>query len=92
MMVEDIKVEICVCTECVMRGAMDLVESVESLKKLKRYFGFEGNINVEMSKCLGHKEDGHHSLVAAINGKVMENADSESVMEKVIGMIKKDVK
>ncbi|WP_206459530.1 hypothetical protein [Anaerovorax sp. IOR16] len=91
-MVNDIKVEVCVCTECVMRGAMDLVESVESLKKLKRYLGFEGNINVETNKCLGNKKDGHHSLVAAINGKIMENADSETVMEKVISMIKKDVK
>lgn len=89
-MAKDIKVEICVCAECVMHGAMELAESVESLKKLKNQFGFAGNIQVETIKCIGDKKHGGKSLVASINGEVLENADSETVMEKVISMIKKD--
>lgn len=91
-MIEDIKVEVCVCTECVMQGAMGLVESVESLKKLKGQLGFDGTIQVEMKKCLGNKKHGERSLLASINGEIIENADSETVMEKVISMMKKDVK
>lgn len=91
-MAKDIKVDICVCTSCVMQGAMDLVESVESLKKLKGQLDFDGNIQVEMNKCIGDKNHGEKSLVASINGKILERADSETVMEKVINIIKKDGK
>ena len=32
---EDLKVAVCVCTECVMKGAMDIIESIESLNDVK---------------------------------------------------------
>lgn len=32
---KSIRVVVCVCTQCIMNGAMDIIESVESLKKLK---------------------------------------------------------
>lgn len=91
-MVKDIQVEICVCTECVMQGAMELVESVESLKKLKGELKFDGNIHVTMNKCIGEKKHGDKCLLASVNGEVIECADSETVMEKVISIIKKDGK
>ena len=31
-------VEVCVCTQCVLNGAMHIIESIEGLKKLKRSF------------------------------------------------------
>lgn len=89
-MAKDIKVEICVCTECVMQGAMDLMESVESLKKLKSELKFDGNILVSMNKCIGEKKHGEKCLLASVNGEVIEQANSETVMEKVISIIKKD--
>ena len=30
-----ITVEVCACTQCVLNGAMHIIESIESLKKLK---------------------------------------------------------
>ena len=59
---EKIIVEICICTECVMHGAMDLMESVENLTEI---FQHEDNdfeqreIEIITNKCIGEPKHSH---------------------------------
>ena len=51
-----IKVDVCVCTECVMNGAMDIMQAIEDMKNLNQEE--ENNyadVKVEINpvKCLG---------------------------------------
>ena len=82
-------VEICVCTKCVMHGAMDIIESVEGLKKLKTQLRLGSQIEIE-TKNLCKGEDVYP--LVCINGERMERASSETVMAKVISLTSKDVK
>lgn len=84
-------VEVCVCTECVMKGAMEIIESIESLKKLKVQLRFNTQIQIAMNKCLGDTKHGAQSPLVKINGDIMERANSETVMAKIISMAQKDV-
>ncbi|WP_312642838.1 NAD(P)H-dependent oxidoreductase subunit E [Hydrogenoanaerobacterium sp.] len=85
-------VEVCVCNECVMKGAMDIIESIESLKKLKVQLRFNTQIQIEMNKCLGETKHGLQSPLIKVNGELIEKADSETVMAKVIGLASQDIK
>lgn len=85
-------VEVCVCTECVMKGAMDIVESIESLKKLKVQLRFNTQIQIEMRKCLGEAKHGMDSPLVRINGDLLQKASSETVMAKIIGLASQDIK
>ncbi|WP_165445423.1 NAD(P)H-dependent oxidoreductase subunit E [Bacilliculturomica massiliensis] len=85
---KELKVEICVCTECVMKGAMELAESVESLKKVKKHLDYEGEIYIDMEKCLGESKHGEDSPLIAVDGELIKNADSETVMEKIVEKMK----
>lgn len=78
-------VEVCVCTECVMKGAMEIIESIESLKKLKVQLRLNTQIEIEMSKCLGEAKHGASSPLVRIGGDLLERADSETVMARIIG-------
>lgn len=85
---KELKVEICVCTECVMKGAMELADSVESLKKVKKHLEYEGEIFIQMDKCLGQAKHGQESPLIAVDGELLRNADSETVMEKIVEKMK----
>lgn len=85
-------VEVCVCTECVMKGAMDIIESIESLKKLKVQLRMNTQIQVEMSKCLGEARHGEHSPRVRIGGEMMEHADSETAMARIINLASQNVR
>ena len=87
-----LNVEVCVCTECVMKGAMDLIESIESLKKLKVQLRFNTQIQIEMNKCLGEAKHGLQSPLVKINDELVEKADSETVMAKIIALASQDIK
>ncbi len=79
-----LEVKVCVCTQCVMNGAMDIVESVESLQKLKAQLRFNAAIKVTADECLCHKEEGDCSPLVIVNGERIEKATSEMVMSKII--------
>lgn len=81
-------VEVCVCTECIMNGSMDIIESIESLRKLRSEIKFNTQINIETSKCIGEAKHGDKSPVVSINGKIFENATSENVMSYIISLRK----
>ena len=86
-----LEVKVCMCTHCIMNGAMDIVESVESLQKLKTQlrFGASIKVNAGESLCEG-AEKGTVSPLVYLNDERVERATSEMVMSKIIAMISKE--
>lgn len=80
------------CTECLMNGAMEIIESVESLGQLRSQLRLKAQIQIETAKCLGEPKHGEKSPLVAINGKLFEKASSETVMSHIISLSSKDVK
>ncbi len=79
-----VKVKVCVCTECVMNGAMDIIESIEGLKKLKVQLRLNSQFQVETDNCLtGEKHHGRSPLVM-VEGELLEKCTSETVMSKIL--------
>lgn len=87
---KSIEVKVCVCTHCVMNGAMEIVESIESLQKLKSQLRFHTNVKISAAESLCQK-DGHGSAspLVIINNEVIERATSEMIAAKIISMISK---
>ena len=85
-------VEVCVCTECMLNGSMDIIESIESLGKLKSQLKLNTQIQVETSKCIGEAKHGNKSPVVSVNGKIFEKATSENIMSYIISLNSKGVK
>ncbi|MDD2955195.1 MAG: hypothetical protein PHD67_02640 [Oscillospiraceae bacterium] len=84
-----LSVEICVCTKCVMNGAMDIIEAVEGLKKLKTQLRLNSQVDiVTRSFCSGADV----CPLVCVNGERMEHSNSETVMAKIISLTSKDVK
>ena len=83
-------VKVCVCTQCVMNGAMEIVESIESLQELKNQLRFDTAIEVSASECLCDHEKGDFSPLVIINGERMEKATCEMVMSRILAMSAKE--
>ena len=79
-----LNVEICACNRCIMMGAMDIRENVESLKKLKTQLRLNTQVDLVMSRRICKNLGEEISPVVSINGEVMTNATPESVMEQII--------
>lgn len=90
-----LNIEICVCTECIMNGAMDIMESIERLKEmsgeLKEQYNTDIEINITPIKCLGDGRHGNFSPKVSINGKIFESTNSQSIMAEIIASMKKEV-
>lgn len=82
-----IEVKVCVCSECIMNGAMDIVESVESLQSLKAQLRLKSKILVSANEVLCPKGDKECSPKVIINGEVFDHTNSETVAEKIVSMI-----
>lgn len=81
-----ITVEVCVCTQCVLNGAMHIIESIESLKKLKVQLRMNSQINIVPAPSLVEGKHSDISPIVRINGEILEKADSETVMAKIISL------
>lgn len=79
-------VKVCVCTQCVMSGAMDIVESIESLQKLKTQLRFNSAINIIADKRICEKDSVDISPLVVINDEKVEKATSETVTAKIISL------
>ena len=84
-----ITVEVCAGTQCVMMGAMDIVASIQSLSSLKQQLRMERKIDIVTSKCFGLCKQGKCGPFVRIDGELIENADSESVMSQIISIVNK---
>lgn len=86
-------VKICVCNECVMNGALDIMESLEKMdevaEEIKESFGVEIKLNLISHKCIGECKHGNLSPRVSLEGKTIDNADSQTVMEEIIASMSK---
>ena len=84
-----IVVEVCCCTHCVMTGAMDIIDSIESLKKLRNQLRINANVDIvtdkKLEECTGQRKC---CPCVKINNEALYNANSETVMAKVMAMSK----
>ena len=87
--VKKIKVEVCSGTQCVMMGAMDIVASIQSLSSLKQQLRLDRKIHIVTSKCFGLCKEGKCGPFVRVDGELIENADSESVMSHIISIVNK---
>jgi NADH:ubiquinone oxidoreductase subunit E len=84
-----ITVEVCACNRCIMMGAMDIMESVESLKKLKTQLRLNTQVELIMDKKICGDLGDEVSPVVSINGEMMTRATPQSVMEQIIKIQRK---
>ncbi len=85
-----LEVKVCVCTHCVMNGAMDIVESIEGLQKLKNQLRFNTAVKIIANECICDKtEHGECSPIVSVKGECIANATSETVTAKIISIITK---
>lgn len=82
-----ITVEVCSGTQCVMMGAMDIVASIQSLSSLKQQIRLDRKIEIVTTKCFGLCKQGKCGPFVRIDGHLLENADSESVMSNIISIV-----
>lgn len=84
-----LEVKVCACTQCIMNGAMDIVESIESLQKLKNQMRFNTSVKVIANECLCDKSAAEdQSIVVEINGERYEKATPEGIASKIISIIR----
>lgn len=90
-----IKVEVCVCTGCVMNGAIDIIESIESLQDLRQQLApdsdevFPAEVELETNKCLGSCSHPEMFPYVVINGQPYPKASSESIMSEIVSIFQK---
>ena len=82
-----LEVKVCMCAQCVMNGAMDIVEAVESLKQLKSQLRLGASIRVSADECLCDRDQADVSPLVLVNGERLEKATSEQVMSRVISLV-----
>lgn len=77
-------VEVCACNRCIMMGAMDIIDNVESLKKLKTQLRLNTQVEIIMERRICKDLGDDVSPVVLINGEIMLRATPQSVMEQII--------
>lgn len=74
-------VRVCVCPGCVMAGAIDIISSVKSLKKIETP---SSSVQLSTVTCQRAGEHDLNSPVVYINNEMMENATTQTVMAKIL--------
>lgn len=83
---KNITVELCVCPKCVMHGAMDLLENINSIKKMKSLRN-KYSMKITTAPCLdGCQHDGNRPVVS-LNGEILENEKENEVMSRILNVI-----
>ena len=76
-------VEVCAGTHCSMMGSMDIVSAIESLVELKES-GIDCDVDIQMTPCLGVCQRGALSPVVRIDGVLLLQADTETIMSHLL--------
>ena len=84
-------VEVCVCAQCVMNGAMDIIEAIEGLQELKTQLRFNSQVCVVSSSKLGEPDHTADGPYVKVNGIAVERPNSETVMSKVISELREHI-
>lgn len=70
-----------------MNGAMDIMEAIESLKKLKVQLRMNASVNIVPCACIGEEHHGSKSPIVVVNNETIENATAETVMSKILAQL-----
>lgn len=81
-----VNLEVCVCTECVMMGAMEIIDAIESLKSLETDLYKDLDIEVKTASSVCAPKKPHASPVVKINGERYEKSNSATIMAKISEM------
>ncbi len=78
-----VTVKVCVCSNCVMAGSIDIISSIESLKKIK---GKTDGVSIKIEPFSCPQEENHAATapVVIIDGERLENAITQTVMAKIL--------
>lgn len=82
-----IKVDVCAGTHCTMMGSMDIIASIESLIELNE-FDDDCEILINPVPCNNLCDHGRLSPIVSINGRPLEETDSETVMSRILEIVK----
>lgn len=78
------EVKICVCTGCVLSGAIDIISGAENIRKLAKTT--KTAIKISPAYLIGDSVHDKSSPVVLINDELIENANSETVMAKILSL------
>ena len=79
-----VKVEVCVGSHCALVGGLNILESLEDLKK-----DYPEQIELKKVECMDVCDDIKRSPVVKVDDEVITAAKSEVVMSKVMERIEK---
>lgn len=79
-----IHVTICNCSNCILNGAEDITEAIESLKKLKVQYRLKATVHIENKNLGSHP---CNAPVVMVNDTVIESARTETVMSRVLSIL-----
>lgn len=79
-----VKVDVCVCTSCVMSGAMEILESLENLRDLRDKMQEEQEIQVTTNPQLEPRAHTGASPMVSVNEQVFKKATIQEVLSAVM--------
>ena len=78
-----LNLEVCVCTECVMMGSMEIIDSIEGLKSLDTDLYEDLDISVSTSSSVCAPKVHGDAPVVKLNGERIAKANSAVVMARI---------
>ena len=81
-----LEVKVCVCSSCVMKGAIDIIDSIENLNEVRDITHLNCNIEIKPVKCIGFPNHGKKSPIVQIGDSIIENANMETVMSHIMAL------
>lgn len=88
------KIKVCMGSNCTLLGAMNILDQIEELENIidldPDHYTNE-KLEIEALSCLNYckKNNENVSPVVIIDGDIMFNATSQTVMEKIMNVLRK---
>ncbi|MDD4690703.1 MAG: NAD(P)H-dependent oxidoreductase subunit E [Eubacterium aggregans] len=83
---DHLQIEVCVCSACILKGAMDIIDSIESLGEVQDITGLQCSIEIKPVSCLGLPGHGKNSPIVRIGDNIIECATMETVMAHIMAL------
>lgn len=77
-----VNIDICLGSHCSLVGALDVLESLESLQE-----EYPGQININKVKCMDECDDMSKAPVVKVDDEVIYSAQNQVVLSKVMERI-----
>jgi len=80
---EALKVKVCVCTHCVLKGAMDIIESIEDINDVKEILEMDRYVKIESVPSISDSNHDAAAPVVVVGDDLIKNATAQEVLEKI---------